>query len=123
MRCFKVNVIFFSYFRSTVIEAPEIWFKDEGNLTKVVCEDGKHLLNQLMMLYIDVTMPKRSRLNQLTVDNIRISVGFSPLQFTLPTTFRVKSNSWSTFRSVKCENMTKLVCHNWAHYLKLGMVN
>lgn len=26
-------------FRSTVIEAPEIWFKDEGNLTKVVCED------------------------------------------------------------------------------------
>ena len=26
-------------FRSTVIEAPDIWFKDEGNLTKVVCED------------------------------------------------------------------------------------
>lgn len=26
--------------RATVVEAPEIWFKDDGNLTKVICEDG-----------------------------------------------------------------------------------
>ncbi|XP_076079810.1 spondin-1-like isoform X3 [Mytilus galloprovincialis] len=26
-------------FRATVVEAPEIWFKDDGNLTKVICED------------------------------------------------------------------------------------
>lgn len=30
------------YFRSTVIEAPEIWFKDDGNLSRVICEDGKY---------------------------------------------------------------------------------
>lgn len=31
----------FSAFRATVIEYKDIWYKDDGALTKVFCEDSK----------------------------------------------------------------------------------